>query len=344
MHQKYTFFISSTFSDLIEERQVVAAHILDIDEIPIGMEQFGSIDVAQWLHITRLIDTCDYLILIIAGRYGQIDASAQDKLSFTHKEFRYARDNGIPVIAILHSAPEQLPSTKCESDPIAKQRLQEFREEVKSGRLVSFYKDDRELLRRIAAGISKAKAMFQRPGWIRNVDLLQTVDVREHIDMLQNKLKISKNENIYLHKQITDLQMKLAAATRQDHSDDMRFEAALKALEGNTDIPITWIDGSHFGTEVVTIPIEILFTMIATRIYRGVITNVTSIDDALTDLTKHLVSLKMKEFAGEGTKFRIDAHILTDVIKDLVRRNMLLERNGSYFISQLGMYALDIID
>ena len=38
-----------------------------------------------------MIDECDYYVVILAGRYGSVDA---DGISFTEKEYRYALDQG----------------------------------------------------------------------------------------------------------------------------------------------------------------------------------------------------------------------------------------------------------
>lgn len=71
MDKKYQVFVSSTFSDLIEERQEVMQALLELDCIPVGMELFPAADDDQWTLIKGLIDDCDYYVLIQAGRYGQ---------------------------------------------------------------------------------------------------------------------------------------------------------------------------------------------------------------------------------------------------------------------------------
>src|SRR5690606_28751076 len=46
--------------------------LLEIDCIPVGMELFPAADDDQWTLIQRLIDDCDYYILIVGGRYGSL--------------------------------------------------------------------------------------------------------------------------------------------------------------------------------------------------------------------------------------------------------------------------------
>ncbi|MDR2894859.1 MAG: DUF4062 domain-containing protein [Alistipes sp.] len=113
MDKKYQVFISSTYIDLIEERYQISRAILDTGCIPAGMEQFPAFDEEQFNYIKRIIDYCDYYVLIIGGRYGSMDDTG---MSYTEKEFDYAISKGINVLAFLHSDPTALPEDKKETD------------------------------------------------------------------------------------------------------------------------------------------------------------------------------------------------------------------------------------
>ncbi|MGO7550591.1 DUF4062 domain-containing protein, partial [Rhizobium leguminosarum] len=67
-------FVSSTFRDLFDERQDTIRNILDLNHIPAGMELFPAADVEQLDYIKKVIDDCDYYLLIVGGRYGSLDA------------------------------------------------------------------------------------------------------------------------------------------------------------------------------------------------------------------------------------------------------------------------------
>jgi len=54
-----------------------------------------------------VISQVDYYILIVAGRYGSV---TRDGISYTEKEFDYAKKIGIPILVFLHKHPENLPS------------------------------------------------------------------------------------------------------------------------------------------------------------------------------------------------------------------------------------------
>ena len=48
LEKKYQFFVSSTYEDLKEERDVAIHAILTMNQFPIGMEMFSAADDDQW--------------------------------------------------------------------------------------------------------------------------------------------------------------------------------------------------------------------------------------------------------------------------------------------------------
>ena len=68
MDKIYQVFVSSTFTDLQEERKEVMQALLELDCMPAGMELFPASNDDQWTLIKRVIDACDYYLLIIGGR------------------------------------------------------------------------------------------------------------------------------------------------------------------------------------------------------------------------------------------------------------------------------------
>ena len=57
-------FVSSTYIDLIEERQAAVQAILEAKHIPAGMELFTAGDQSQWEVIKHWIDQSDVYLLI----------------------------------------------------------------------------------------------------------------------------------------------------------------------------------------------------------------------------------------------------------------------------------------
>jgi hypothetical protein len=164
MEKRYQVFVSSTYADLKEERQRVSQALMEMDCIPAGMELFPATDEEQWEFIKRIIDDCDYYLLIIGGRYG---STTDEGISYTEKEYDYAVENGLKVIALLHENPDDIPVGKSDISPELREKLQAFRDKVSGNRLVKFWKEAKELPGLVALSLSKTIKMFPATGWVR---------------------------------------------------------------------------------------------------------------------------------------------------------------------------------
>lgn len=102
MHEKYQIFVSSTYTDLVEERECVHKAILEIDQFPSGMEMFCASEKDQWDTIKDKIDASDFWVLIIAHRYGMVIEDGSDRgISYTEKEYRYAKKMKKPILTFI---------------------------------------------------------------------------------------------------------------------------------------------------------------------------------------------------------------------------------------------------
>lgn len=164
MDKRYQVFISSTYSDLQDERKKVMHTILSLGCIPAGMELFPAMDEEQFEFIKRVIDDCDYYILIIGGRYGSVD---EEGISFTEKEYQYAVLKGLPVLAFLHEDLNSIPLGKSEIIETKRERLIKFRGEVTKGRLVQFWRDIEDLNGKVAVSLSQVIKQQPAVGWVR---------------------------------------------------------------------------------------------------------------------------------------------------------------------------------
>lgn len=95
------------------------------DCIPAGMEAFVATDVEQFEVIKKVIDLCDYYILIIGQRYGSINPDTG--ISYTEMEYDYAIKNKIPVLVFVLDEQIVLPDDKKENEPDKVERLKAFR-------------------------------------------------------------------------------------------------------------------------------------------------------------------------------------------------------------------------
>jgi hypothetical protein len=115
MEKRYQVFVSSTCEDLREEHAGVTGALIELDCIPHGMERFPRGYDDQWTLIKRVIDECDYYIVIVAGHHGP---SGPDGKSFTQMEYEYAVSRGKPVMEFLRERPRNTSSDKIDHDVV----------------------------------------------------------------------------------------------------------------------------------------------------------------------------------------------------------------------------------
>ena len=144
---RYQVFVSSTYTDLITERQAVISTLLQLNAFPAGMELFPATDDEAWVLIERVIDESDYYLLVIGGRYGSVDSAG---LSFTEREYEYAVARRKPTMAFLHQSPEKLPFEHSEGDPSAREKLDAFRARVQLARHVKLWTSPEDLVGKVA--------------------------------------------------------------------------------------------------------------------------------------------------------------------------------------------------
>lgn len=164
MKKKYQVFISSTYTDLQEERAAVTQALLESDCIPVGMEQFPASNMNQMDYIHMMLDDCDYYILILAGRYGSCDA---DGVGFTEKEYDYAISKGIPVMSFLVENTDKLPAGNCEKTDDGRKKLEDFRKKVSVGKLIKYYTDVNSLKSAVISSIHRCIQDYPAVGWVR---------------------------------------------------------------------------------------------------------------------------------------------------------------------------------
>ena len=194
--KKYQVFVSSTYKDLIPERQEVMHALLELDCIPAGMELFPAADEDQWSLIKGVIDDCDYYLAVIGGRYGSV---GPEGLSYTEMEYRYAVESGKPTIAFLHKDPGTLQAKNTEQTAAGKKKLEEFRD-LAQKKMCKFWTSAPEL----GSVVSRSMIMLQKNhpgiGWVRGDQVADTdataeiLRLRREIETLEEELKDSKTE------------------------------------------------------------------------------------------------------------------------------------------------------
>lgn len=162
MEKRYQIFISSTYADLIDERKEIMEAILSLNCFPAGMEMFPATNMEQFEYIKKVIDMSDYYVLVIAGRYGSL---AKDGISYTEKEYNYAKRKKIPILAFIYEDIEKLPLSKVDKNM---DKLEKFRNKVKRNRVVKFWSNASELKYMIHDSLLSEFELNPREGWIKN--------------------------------------------------------------------------------------------------------------------------------------------------------------------------------
>jgi hypothetical protein len=184
LHDKrYSVFISSTFEDLKEERQAVQDVIISSGDFPVQMESFPAADEDQFAFIRSLIDTCDYYVLIVGGRYGK---PSDDGLSYTEKEYRYAVSVNIPVLVMLHGDRGNIPVNKSEESVDGKRLLEAFVGEVQKSRLRKTWTTRDGLKLAVREALDHAKATKPRVGWVRG-DSISSIEALEELNEVRKQ-------------------------------------------------------------------------------------------------------------------------------------------------------------
>lgn len=204
--RRYQVFVSSTFKDLEKERQEVLQAILELRAFPVGMEMFPAADDDQWTFIKEEIDSSDYYVVIVAGKYGSV---GDDGISYTEMEYDYAVSRNKQVLGFLFHDLTQLPVRASEQDPEVRAKHDKFYQKVRSRRLVKFYKDSSDLKARVLQSLGSAFRRHPQAGWIPATEMRRLEDVEE-ISRLQKELMAAKEELEALRASARDPRERLA--------------------------------------------------------------------------------------------------------------------------------------
>jgi hypothetical protein len=189
MEKRYQVFVSSIFTDLTDERRAVMQALLELNCIPAGMELFPASTDDQWTLIQRVIDDCDYYLVIIGGRYGSMDAQG---ISYTEKEYDYAVQQGKPVMGFLHRQPGDIPARNTERDLAIAAKLDAFRSKVQQ-RMCKHWSNADELGGVVSRSYVQLLKTHPAEGWVKYRHAKTTEDL-EKINQMHQQIRILEQE------------------------------------------------------------------------------------------------------------------------------------------------------
>jgi nucleoside 2-deoxyribosyltransferase len=227
--KKLQVFVSSTFSDLIKQRQAAVEAILAAGHIPAGMELFTAGDESQMEVIKQWIDESDVYLLILGGRYGSIEPKT--KKSYTHLEYEYALAQGKPVFACVIKDEAIDARVKTEGKDILElenpQKLKEFRAEVLS-KMSEFWEDTKDIKITITGKLSQLMKRENLVGWVRP-------STQSDLPALADEIARLSKENSQLRSQLTNgnQEDKINGLTYQDLKRILNESGAADFLTSN---------------------------------------------------------------------------------------------------------------
>ncbi len=168
IRKRLQVFVSSTYTDLIHERQAAVEAILTAGHIPAGMELFTSGDESQMEVIKQWIQESDVFLLILGGRYGSVEPTSNK--SYTQLEYEYAVSLGKPLFAcvITDSALDNRVRSVGSSamETTYSRELKVFRDLVLS-KMVRFWDDFKDIKIAVGETLSTHARRDDLLGWVR---------------------------------------------------------------------------------------------------------------------------------------------------------------------------------
>ena len=197
MKKKLQIFVSSTYTDLIEERQAAVEAILKSGNIPAGMELFTAGDKSQLDTITRWIDDSDIYFLILGGRYGSIEPTTGN--SYSEVEYDYAKSNNKPLFAVVISDEYLEKKVKNKGKSVIETensaKYKDFKEKVLSN-ISEFFDSPKDIKLAIHETLADFKERYEFVGWIPGNAEKIIDSLSKENESLRNELAILKNNKV----------------------------------------------------------------------------------------------------------------------------------------------------
>jgi len=137
-------FVSSTFHDNRQRRQIVEDAILRARLVPVGMERFTASSTPTVEECLRLVGESDWFVGVIAHRYGWIPEGSEH--SITELEYDTAKERGLPrlMFVIDDDVDVNLQRDFDEgSDRWDKQnKLKSFKAKIRTDQMPAIFKDE----------------------------------------------------------------------------------------------------------------------------------------------------------------------------------------------------------
>lgn len=242
--KKFQIFISSTYKDLIDERQMAVQAIVKMGHIPAGMELFKA-GASQWQTITKWIDESDIYVLILGGKYGSINTN--EGKAYTHLEYEYALSTGMPVFALVLSDKflDSKEKERSEEEVYEKENVEKYNEFKKLvlSKIVKFVDDIKDIHIEMQDNITSIAQERKLLGWSKGDN------TENYFELLQENHKLMKENNT-----LKDKIRKLEKENEEKFSCGLSFGELKRILENENLI----LPGNLFNKEEQVVKTNLL--------------------------------------------------------------------------------------
>ena len=225
MKRKLQVFVSSTFTDLQEERQAAVSAILKAGHIPAGMELFTSSNQSQMNTIRKWIDESDVYMLILGGRYGSIEPTSG--ISYTELEYDYASQQNKALFSIvinedaLESKVKKLGISAMEQEN--PKQLKMFREKVLSN-ISSFFDDSKDVKLCVHESLSDFVSDSTLKGWVSATEITSSQQLLDELTSL-------RKDNEKLSEELSNAHKRLQDTSESSSQNNESFEDLIQLLK-----------------------------------------------------------------------------------------------------------------
>jgi len=256
--KKYQVFISSTFTDMKNERQAAVEAILTAGHIPAGMELFSAGDESQLEVIKQWIVDSDIYVLILGATYGSLEPKS--RRSYTELEYDFAVKNNKPHFALVLS--DEAVNLKRQELGITvvdnPDHLSDFRKKVLS-KIASIIHDTKDIQISIFKSLREIEHRKSVVGWVRG-DAADNTPLVNEITRLTDKNQQLESE---LQAAKSAAQAALNGAPLADMDDKIDVAIEYRCLVGRPGGAVRFPSNN---TEIVKITWSRLFALFSPKL------------------------------------------------------------------------------
>ena len=125
---------------------------------------FSADDSEQWDIIKDTIEVSDYYVVIIGHRYGSMTS---DGIGYTEKEYDYANEKGIPILAFIRDRDVSTMPSERETSPEAEKKLAAFISKASANKMCDYWGTIDTLITKVAIALPKTFSRKPQIGWVR---------------------------------------------------------------------------------------------------------------------------------------------------------------------------------